>query len=317
MTMKTAFVFPGQGAQSVGMMAAYAGLPEIEATFQEASAALDKDLWALTADGPAEALNQTINTQPVMLTASVAIYRAWLAAGGQRPEVVAGHSLGEYAALVAAGALSFIDAVKAVQYRAQLMQQAVPSGGAMAAVLGLDAMRLSEICQQAAEETGQVVELVNFNAPGQIVIAGHLAAVEKVAVLAKPAGAKRVAMLAVSGPFHSSLMAPAAEKMADYLQTVPVQTPEIPVLHNVDSAPHAEPDAIRRILSEQIRCPVQWINTVGRFEAMGIARIIESGPGKVLTGLDKRIAPGLMHVVLSDKQAILELTAKEGANHES
>lgn len=303
--MKTAFVFPGQGAQSVGMMAAYESLPEIKATFDEAKAVLGKDLWALAAEGSAEELNKTINTQPLMLTASVAIYRAWLAAGGKTPDVVAGHSLGEYAALAAAGALSFEDALKAIQYRASVMQDAMPEGGAMAAVLGLEPEALKEVCREAAGDD-KVCELVNYNSPVQIVIAGHKEAVEKAAALAKEKGAKRVAMLAVSGPFHSSLMKPAGDKMAKFLETLPIQTPSIPVYHNIDVVSRSDPDEIRDALAKQIYSPVQWIKTIEQFNQDGIERIIETGPGKVLTGLNKRIASNLQHVALSDAKALNE-----------
>ena len=296
--MNTAFIFPGQGSQSIQMMAPFAELAIVRDTFSQASDILGEDLWALVENGPVDTLNQTINTQPVMLSANVAIYRAWLERGGKKPEYVAGHSLGEYAAFVASGVLDFADAIKAIRVRATLMTEAMPTGGAMAAVLGLDQEPLGQVCCQAAKD--QVVEMVNFNAPGQIVIAGNAEAVERAAVLAKEAGAKRVAMLPVSGPFHSSLMRGAADKMADHLATVQVSAPQIPLLHNVDATSHTEVETIRQLMSKQMCSAVQWIATVKNLEQAGVARLIECGPGKVLTGLGKRISPELQHLVLSD-----------------
>jgi len=283
-----AFVFPGQGSQSVGMMAGFEGHPRVRATFDEASTALGDDLWTLVNDGPEEALNQTVNTQPVMLTAGVAVWRAWQAAGGAMPAVVAGHSLGEYTALVAAGAIAFRDAVPLVRYRAQAMQDAVPAGvGAMAAILGLDAGGVAAACAEAAQ--GQVVEPVNFNTPEQIVIAGHREAVERAIAAATARGAKRGVVLPVSAPFHSSLMRPAAERLAEKLATIAVTTPVIPVVHNVDVAVHPEPDAIRAALARQAASPVRWVETIQAFAARGVTHVVECGPGRVLTGMSKRI----------------------------
>jgi [acyl-carrier-protein] S-malonyltransferase len=283
-----AFVFPGQGSQSVGMMAGFEGHPLVRATFDEASTALGDDLWTLVNDGPEEALNQTVNTQPVMLTAGVAVWRAWQAASGAMPAVVAGHSLGEYTALVVAGAIAFHDAVPLVRYRAQAMQDAVPAGvGAMAAILGLDAGGVAAACAEAAQ--GQVVEPVNFNTPEQIVIAGHREAVERAIAAATGRGAKRGVVLPVSAPFHSSLMRPAADRLAAKLATIAVATPVIPVVHNVDVAVHPEPEAIRAALARQAASPVRWVETIQAFAARGVTHVIECGPGRVLTGMSKRI----------------------------
>jgi [acyl-carrier-protein] S-malonyltransferase len=298
-----AFVFPGQGSQAVGMLAGFAGSPIVRATFDEASAALGEDLWALVENGPAEALNLTANTQPVMLAAAIAIWRAWQAAGGAMPSVVAGHSLGEYSALVAAGALAFRDAVPLVRFRAQAMQDAVPAGvGAMAAVMGGDDAAVIAACVEASQ--GEVVQAVNFNAPGQLVIAGHKAAVERAMALAKAAGAKRALLLPVSAPFHSSLLAPAAEKLAARLAQVEFKTPAIPVIHNVDVALHPEPDAIRAALAKQAASPVRWTDTMRAIAARGVTTLVECGPGKVLSGLAKRIDDTLVTHALNDAEAI-------------
>jgi [acyl-carrier-protein] S-malonyltransferase len=316
--MKLAFLFPGQGSQSVGMMSGYAHHPAVRATFAEASDVLGEDLWALvSADGDG-ALDRTVNTQPVMLTAGVAVWRAWLAAGGPRPDIVAGHSLGEYTALVAAGALAFRDAVPLVRFRAQAMQEAVPAGvGAMAAVMGLDEAGIAAACAEAAQ--GEVVEAVNFNAPGQIVIAGHAAAVERAIAACKARGAKRGVLLPVSAPFHSSLMKPAAERLASRLAEVAITPPQIPVLHNVDVALHREPAAIRNALARQAASPVRWVETVQAMAARGVNRACECGPGRVLTGLCKRIAPGLEGQALDDGDAIAAALAVQdgGARGES
>jgi [acyl-carrier-protein] S-malonyltransferase len=301
--MKLALVFPGQGSQSVGMMAGYEGHSAVRETFAEASSVLGQDLWALVSDGPEEALNQTVNTQPVMLTADVAVYRAWQAAGGAAPAVLAGHSLGEYAALVAAGSLAFADALPLVRFRAQAMQDAVPSGvGAMAAVMGLEGPGLDEACREAAQ--GQVVEPVNFNAPGQIVIAGHREAVERAIAAAKTKGAKRALLLPVSAPFHSSLLKPAAERLATYLAGVKVVAPGLPVLHNVDVRPASTPEGVRAALAAQAASAVRWIETIEAFAAQGVTQVLECGPGRVLTGLVKRIAPDLAMLPLNDGDAI-------------
>ena len=306
--MTLAFVFPGQGSQQIGMMEAYADHPEVRATFDEASATLGDDLWALVRDGPAEALNLTRNTQPVMLTAGVAVWRAWLATGGAAPAFVAGHSLGEYTALVAAGALAFRDAVPLVRFRAEAMQDAVAPGvGAMAAIMGADDAAVIEACREAAQ--GEVVEPVNFNAPGQLVIAGNKAAVERAIAAAKARGAKRGLLLPVSAPFHSSLLAPAAEKLAARLAKVAVVTPSIPVLHNVDVEVHPEPDAIRAALARQAASPVRWTQTIEALAARGVTGVVECGPGKVLTGLTRRIDERLAAYALTDSAAIAEVRA--------
>lgn len=287
--MAFALVFPGQGSQSVGMMAAYGDSPVIRNTFAEASDALGEDLWQMVSEGPAERLALTVNTQPLMLTAGVAAYRAWLAAGGPRPGLVAGHSLGEYSALVAAGALTFADAVPLVRFRAQAMQEAVPAGeGAMAALLGLEADAVREACSEAAQ--GEVVEAANLNAPGQIVIAGARAAVERAIEAAKARGAKRAMLLPVSAPFHCALMRPAAERLAERLATIDVSMPSIAVLNNVDVASYSEPAQIRDALVRQAFSPVRWIESVQAMAARGMTHVIECGPGKVLAGMTRRIA---------------------------
>ena len=307
-TMKLAFVFPGQGSQAVGMMAGYATHPAVRETFAEASDALGEDLWALVTADHDGALDRTVNTQPVMLTAGVAVWRAWLAAGGRRPDVVAGHSLGEYTALVAAGALAFRDAVPLVRFRAQAMQEAVPAGvGAMAAIMGLDEAGIAEACAEAAE--GEVVEAVNFNAPGQIVIAGNAGAVERAIAACKARGARRGVLLPVSAPFHSSLMKPAAQRLAERLAGVEFAAPAIPVLHNTDVAEHREAPAIRDALARQAASPVRWVETITAIGQRGVARVCECGPGRVLTGLGKRIAPAVEGRALDDGDAIAEALA--------
>ena len=301
--MKLAFVFPGQGSQSVGMMQGWGERTEVRATFIEASDALGQDLWALVTDGPADLLNQTVNTQPAMLAADVAAWRVWQAAGGATPALLAGHSLGEYAALVAAGALGFADAIRLVRFRAEAMQAAVPEGvGAMAAILGLDDDAVRVVCSEAA--AGEVVEAVNLNSPGQVVIAGNKAAVERAMALAKERGAKRALPLPVSVPSHSSLMLPAAEKLLAHLQGVAIATPTIPVLHNTDVQSHTEPDAIRVALAKQLHTPVRWVETVQALKTAGIDRVIECGPGKVLAGLAKRIDDSLPALALVDEASL-------------
>jgi [acyl-carrier-protein] S-malonyltransferase len=304
-TRPFSIVFPGQGSQSVGMMRGFADRPGVRATFEEASSALGEDLWAMVENGPDTVLNATVNTQPVMLTAGVAVWREWLACGGPTPSVVAGHSLGEYSALVAAGALSLADGVRTVRFRAQAMQDAVPMGtGAMAAILGLDDDAVRQACVDAAQ--GEVVEAVNFNAPSQVVIAGHKAAVERAAERAKAAGAKRAVMLPVSAPFHSTLLAPAAERLAGFLREVALSAPAIPVLNNVDVATVSDPDAIRDALARQARSPVRWVETVRAIAAMGAATIIECGPGKVLNGLTRRIDGNLQGFAMVDAASLDE-----------
>lgn len=307
--MKLALVFPGQGSQAVGMMQAYGELGVIRSTFDEASAALGRNLWQLVSEGPADALSQTVNTQPVMLTAGVAVYRAWRAKGGAEPALVAGHSLGEYAALVAAGVLDFADAVPLVEFRAQAMQQAVPQGqGAMAAILGLDDAAIRSACEEAAQ--GQVVEPVNFNGPGQTVIAGHAAAVARAAEAAKARGAKRALMLPVSAPFHCSLMQPAAEALRARLASVVLRAPRIAVVNNVDVACLSDPEAVRDALVRQARSPVRWVETIRAMAALGVTHVFESGPGKVLAGLTKRIEATLHGAALADAASMEQALAE-------
>lgn len=301
--MKLAFVFPGQGSQSVGMMQGWGEHPVVRATFAEASDALGQDLWTMVADGPADLLNQTVNTQPAMLAADIAAWRVWQAAVGPAPALMAGHSLGEYAALVAAGALEFADAVRLVRFRAEAMQAAVPEGvGAMAAILGLDDDAVRAVCGEAA--AGDVVEAVNLNSPGQVVIAGERAAVDRAMALAKARGAKRALPLPVSVPSHSSLMLPAAEKLLAHLQDVAIAMPVIPVLHNTDVQAHAEPETIRIALAKQLHTPVRWVETVQAIKAAGVGRMVECGPGKVLAGLAKRIDDSLPVVALVDEASL-------------
>ncbi|MEO8302848.1 MAG: ACP S-malonyltransferase [Betaproteobacteria bacterium] len=301
--MPIAFTFPGQGSQSVGMMAGFDAHPLIRSTFDEASQALGQDLWDLATSGPDADLNQTVNTQPLMLTAGIAVWRAWLSAGGPAPSVVAGHSLGEYTALVAAGALPFGDAVSLVRFRAQAMQEAVPAGvGAMAAILGLDAAAVTAVCAEATDGplSGRICEPVNFNGPEQIVIAGHKDAVERAIEVATARGAKRGMLLPVSAPFHSSLMRPAAERLAGRLAGMTIAVPLIPVLHNVDVAERRDAASIRTALARQAASPVRWVETIEAFAARGVTHVVECGPGRVLTGLNKRIVRGLKSFALTD-----------------
>lgn len=304
--MKTAFVFPGQGSQSVGMMQAYGDAAIVRDTFTEASDILKQDLWKLVTDGPVEEINQTVNTQPVMLTAGVAVWRLWNSLGGKQPSAMAGHSLGEYTALVAAGAISFADAVPLVRFRAEAMQNAVPEGvGAMAAVLGLDDEVVRAVCAEAAQ--GEVLEAVNFNSPGQVVIAGNKAAVERGAELAKTKGAKRALLLPVSVPSHCALMKPAGEALAEYLKNVSVSVPAIPVWHNADVAAHSDTEAIKDALVRQLYSPVRWVETVQAFVANGLVQVVECGPGKVLAGLNKRIDSAVQGVALADISSLEQL----------
>lgn len=309
--MGFALVFPGQGSQAVGMMSAYGENAVIRSTFDEASAALGEDLWEMVNEGPAERLALTVNTQPLMLTAGVAVYRALRDAGVGAPALVAGHSLGEYSALVVAGALRFADAVPLVRFRAQAMQEAVPAGeGAMAALLGLEADVVREVCAEAAQ--GEVVEAANLNAPGQIVIAGGRAAVERAIELAKPRGAKRAMMLPVSAPFHCALMRPAAERLAERLAQIEIARPEIAVLNNVDVAVCDTPEAIRDALVRQAYSPVRWIETVQAIAAQGVGQLYECGPGKVLAGMNKRIAKDLAGGAINDAAGLAEAVAAVG-----
>ncbi|WP_300380977.1 ACP S-malonyltransferase [uncultured Alcanivorax sp.] len=285
---KTAFIFPGQGSQSLGMLADFADRPAVKQTFQEASGALGLDIWALCQDGPQEALNQTENTQPLLLTAGVALWRLWEQSGGPRPDFLAGHSLGEYTALTCAGVINLGDAVRLVRTRGQLMQQAVAEGeGKMAAVLGLDDEQVRAACAQAAE--GDVVEAVNFNAPGQVVIAGSAAAVERAIFACKEAGAKRAMPLPVSVPSHCALMKPAADKLAETLNATNFHAAEMPVINNVDVAMETAPEQIRDALIRQLYSPVRWVETIQALKEQGVSHVYECGPGKVLSGLIKRI----------------------------
>lgn len=301
--MTFALVFPGQGSQSVGMMQPFSDAPVVRDTFAEASDALGQDLWQLVEEGPADALNATVNTQPVMLTAAYAVYRLWRERGGAQPAVVAGHSLGEYTALVAAGVIAFRDAVPLVRFRAQAMQEAVPMGtGAMAAILGLDDEAVRAACADAAQ--GEVVEAVNFNAPSQVVIAGSKGAVERGVAAAKARGAKRAVLLPVSAPFHSSLLRPAAERLVEYLDNVAFQAPAIPVVNNVDVAVVDQPQAIKEALARQACNPVRWVEVIQRVKAAGVLQVGECGPGKVLAGLVKRIDPALQGMAIADPQGL-------------
>ena len=295
--MKIGFVFPGQGSQAVGMLDSFEGNHAVAEVLREASAALGRDIGALIKSGPAEELSLTVNTQPVMLTAGYAVYRAWRAAGGAEPALVAGHSLGEYTALAAAGALPLAEAVKLVRFRAQAMQEAVPVGeGAMAAILGLSDDQVRQACEEAA--AGDVVEPVNFNAPEQIVIAGHREAVERAIEVATARGAKRGVLLPVSAPFHSSLLRPAADRLAARLATVPIAAPAIPVIHNVDVQERPTAEGIRSALAQQAASPVRWVETIQAFAARGVTHIVECGPGRVLAGLNKRIDRNLKSYAL-------------------
>ncbi|WP_028215983.1 ACP S-malonyltransferase [Paraburkholderia oxyphila] len=308
--MKFAFVFPGQGSQAVGMLDAFGDNAIVRETLKEASDALNQDLGKLIAEGPAEELNLTTNTQPVMLTAAYAVYRAWQAAGGPAPAIVAGHSLGEYTALVAAGVLAFRDAVPLVRFRAQAMQSAVPVGeGGMAAVLGLDDDTVRAVCAEAAAESGGVVEAVNFNAPAQVVIAGHKGAVEKACEIAKGKGAKRALPLPVSAPFHSSLLKPASDQLREYLANVTLNAPQIPVVNNVDVAFETDPAKIRDALVRQAAGPVRWVECVKAIAAQGATHVVECGPGKVLAGLTKRIDGNLTGASVADPKSLEEALA--------
>ena len=308
--MTFAFVFPGQGSQSVGMLNSIAQRPEVRATLQEASDALGEDVTKLIAEGPAEALSLTTNTQPVMLTAGVAFYRAWLAAGGAVPKVMAGHSLGEYSALVAAGVISFKDAVPLVRFRAQAMQSAVPVGtGGMAAILGLDDATVIKVCAEASAASGGVVEAVNFNAPGQVVIAGASDAVTKACELLKAAGAKRALPLPVSAPFHSSLLQPASEQLKGYLANIEFKAPTISVINNVDVEILNDPIAIKDALVRQAAKPVRWQETIQAMAQQGVTQVVECGPGKVLAGLTKRINDQVTGVPVFDEASLNEALA--------
>ncbi len=307
--MKIAFVFPGQGSQAVGMLDAFAGEPAVQEVLARAGEALGEDLAGLIAGGPAEQLNLTVNTQPAMLAAGVAIYRAWLAAGGAVPAIMAGHSLGEYTALTAAEAVSLEAAVRLVRFRAQAMQEAVPAGsGGMAAILGLSDEQVAQACAEAAQ--GEVVEAVNFNAPAQVVIAGHAAAVGRACEAAKRLGAKRALPLPVSAPFHCSLLAPAAERLRERLRDEPISAPRVPVINNVDVAIESGPDRIRDALARQAAGPVRWAEIIRVMAEEGVTHVVECGPGRVLAGLTKRIVPGVESLALADPATIGEALAR-------
>lgn len=299
-----AFVFPGQGSQSLGMLADLAASHvEVKHTFERASDALGKNLWAIVADGSEELLNQTHNTQPAMLAAGVAVWEVWCKHSSIRPAWMAGHSLGEYTALVCAGSLKFEDAIKLVAVRGQLMQEAVPEGvGAMAAILGLDDHVVVNICAQAAEN--EVVSAVNFNSPGQVVIAGNAAAVERAMLGAKAAGAKRAMLLSVSVPSHCSLMHDAADKLDIYLQSTDFEVPKTTLIHNVDVASHSAPEVVRNALNEQLYKPVRWVDTIKFMHDQGVTRFVECGPGKVLVGLNKRISKDAEHFSIYDTASL-------------
>jgi [acyl-carrier-protein] S-malonyltransferase len=305
---KFAFLFTGQGAQAVGMLNGFAGNAVVDQTVAEASEALGLDIGKLIADGPKEELDLTTNTQPVMLTAAVAVYRAWIAAGGPRPALVAGHSLGEYSALVAAGVIDFKDAVPLVRFRAQAMQDAVPVGqGGMAVILGLQAEAVREVCSEAAQ--GEVVEAVNFNEPTQIVIAGHTAAVERACDIAKAKGAKRAMKLSVSAPFHSSLLKPASDRLRDYMDKLTFKAPQIDLINNVDVAILNDPAAIKDALVRQAAGAVRWVEIMQKMAAGGVTQVIECAPSKTLIGMAKRIDPVLVGDALVDQESLERVLA--------
>jgi [acyl-carrier-protein] S-malonyltransferase len=308
MAQKIAFVFPGQGSQSVGMLGELADMsPLVTETFEEASDALGFDLWKLVSEGPESALNQTQNTQPALLAAGVCVWRVWEQHGLASPVIMAGHSLGEYSALVSAGAIGFADGIRLVAERGRLMQEAVPEGtGAMAAILGLEDQAVIDVCTASAAD--QVVQAVNFNSPGQVVIAGHKDAVARAIEAAKSAGAKRAIELPVSVPSHCDLMRPAAGKLAEYLKETAVSAPVIPVLHNASVSAESDPDMIRQRLVEQLYSPVRWVETIEAMKRDGVMHIVEAGPGKVLTGLMRRIDRELDASALFDPRGFAQLT---------
>jgi [acyl-carrier-protein] S-malonyltransferase len=310
MTTSFAFLFPGQGSQAVGMLDAWGDDAAVRATLGEASEALGVDVAALIHGGPKEQLDLTTNTQPLMLTAGIACYRAWVARGGAEPAVVAGHSLGEYTALVAAGALTLADALRLVRFRAEAMQQAVPVGtGAMAAILGLDAAFVQQVCAETAATSGEVVDAANFNDPKQTVIAGSKAGVDAACTALKAQGAKRALLLAVSAPFHSSLMRPAAERLVERLAATPFAPPRIPVVNNIDVAVETDPTAIRNALYRQAFGPVRWVEVVQTIRARGVSHLVECGPGKVLAGMVKRIDASAQSGALFDPASLAETRA--------
>ena len=301
--MKLAMVFPGQGSQSVGMLKAYAGLPAVGEVRETAAAVLGEAFVRLLDEGPAEALGLTVNTQPAMVTAGFAAYRAWQALGGPQPEVVAGHSLGEYTALVIAGALEFRACLPLVRFRAQAMQEAVPAGqGAMAAILNLEDDEVRAACDEASQ--GEVVQAVNFNAPGQVVIAGHKDAVARAMDACKAKGAKRTLPLPVSAPFHSSLMRPAADRLRGYLAGVPVAAPKLQLINNVDVSIEVQPAAVKDALVRQAAAPVRWVETIRKMRQMGVTHVVECGPGRALAGMVKRIDGDLQCLALADRASL-------------
>jgi [acyl-carrier-protein] S-malonyltransferase len=301
--LKLAFVFPGQASQSVGMMHHYDGLPRVRETFDEASQIFGTDLWQLVAEGPAEKLNLTTFTQPIMLVAGVAVLRAWEAVGGPRPEMLAGHSLGEYSALVASGALRFEEAVPLVRHRAEAMQGAAPEGvGGMAAILGLQDEAVRKVCEEAAQ--GEVLEAANYNFPGQVVIAGHNGALHRAINLAKTRGAKRGLMLPMSVPCHCSLMRPAADSLTECLSRAELAVPSVPVVQNADVTAHEAPAAIKDALARQLFSPVRWTETMRYMVAHGVTHLVECGPGKVLAGINKRTAGEISHYTLADTASV-------------
>lgn len=309
--MSTAFIFPGQGSQSIGMMNALAeSSKNIQDTFTEASSVLGYDLWELVTDGPAEKLNSTEYTQPAMLTAGVATWRAWLEAGGTEPDLMAGHSLGEYTALVCAGAMNFTDAVSLVSDRARFMQQAVPEGeGAMAAILGLDDDDVRKLCQENAAD--EVLQAVNYNAPGQVVVAGSASAVGRLLDNAKAAGAKRALQLPVSVPSHCALMQPASDRMSERLKEVTISQAQVPVIHNVNVQSASGEEQVRQLLARQISEPVRWVETINSMNEKGVTQLVECGPGKVLCGLSKRINRDISCIPLITKDSITTVLGAE------
>ncbi|MEO5654637.1 MAG: ACP S-malonyltransferase [Nitrosospira sp.] len=305
-SVKFACIFSGQGSQSIGMMKGYADFPVVRETFAEASSVLGQDFWTMVNDGSADELNLTVNTQPLMLMAGIAVYRAWQSLGDVNPALMAGHSLGEYTALVASGALAFSDALSLVRFRAEVMQQAVPEGaGAMAAILGLDDEVVKALCDEITNSSdGELLEPANFNSPGQIVIAGHKNAVLRGMELARSKGAKRALMLPVSIPSHCSLMSQAAGRLQQRLELVMLRSPETPLLHNADVQRHENPEGIKRILIRQLCSPVRWTEIVRSFASAGVTHVVECGPGKVLSGLTKRIDANLQSLALADSVAL-------------
>jgi [acyl-carrier-protein] S-malonyltransferase len=307
--MSLAFVFPGQGSQSVGMMADFESLPAVRRTFEEAGRALGSDLWTLVSNGPEEELNKTVNTQPAMLTAGVALFRAWRELGGAEPTLLAGHSLGEYSALVAAGVMELADAVPLVRFRAQAMQEAVPEGqGAIAAILGLEDEVVRAVCLEAA--TAGLAETANFNSPGQVVIAGEAVAVQRAIELAKARGAKRAVLLPMSAPSHCRLMRPAAERLSARLAEMSLRPPKVRVINNADVAAEEAPERIRDALIRQLYSPVRWVESVTALARAGVQEVVECGPGGVLTTLCRRIAPDLKVTAAKDAAGLEELAIK-------